>query len=243
MLDNPTSAPTDVGWARAPPEGWREEDTTMPWSRHPILATVLPCAVAVVLGACSGEASEGASTPRETSLSAVPAATATLAERATSAASAVPTGRAPTVAPSTSTALTPIASASAPRVRGPALPQRSTSPGVIDCEDVICDVATQMCCSEWDDGKPSAQMGRCAPNGPAGCGTRSAVWRSCDESLDCAQGESCCYVPAWDGGYAQMVCHAGACEAPEYETCLAGGQCKNGKKCKAEKGAAAGHCP
>ncbi len=206
-------------------------------SSHSNLVTSLfASGLALTLVACSADVADGPSAPGApaTLSPPEPAASGPVAPRA------LDTALPPAPPPVSSSA--PVASASAPRVRGPALPLRSTSPGVIDCEDVICDVATQLCCSEWDDGSPPAQLGRCAPKGPAGCGTHRATWRSCDESLDCAKGESCCYVPAWDGGYAQTVCHAGACEDPEYETCLAGGTCRNGKKCKAEKGAAAGYC-
>jgi len=145
-------------------------------------------------------------------------------------------------APSAS-ASAPAASASASaRVHGPKLPARSTSPGVIDCEDVTCDVATQTCCVEWEKGPAPERFGRCAARA-AGCGTSEAIWKTCDETPDCGTGERCCYVPAPDvGEYAQNVCHAGRCEDPEFETCLAESRCKNGKKCRTEPGASTGYC-
>ncbi|MCA9631034.1 MAG: hypothetical protein KC766_25385 [Myxococcales bacterium] len=105
---------------------------------------------------------------------------------------------------------------------------RSSTPGVIQCETMVCDAKTQVCC--FDE---TTSQGRCLqrrPDGKDPC-PRGAETRECDESSDCEEG-TCCRVADFDdqcesigGGW---TCRGdGKCPTTDLSTevCLPGSAC------------------
>jgi hypothetical protein len=118
-------------------------------------------------------------------------------------------------------------------------PRTSHSPGKIECHDVVCDLATELCCTD------NFTSGRCIPRtAPAGCDSLELLWKYCDELGDCAPGHVCCYSPRPDPSvHAQNVCRKGDCTDPEHETCLAGGKCSRKRSCNlVDPDASSGYC-
>jgi hypothetical protein len=118
-------------------------------------------------------------------------------------------------------------------------PRVQSSPNAIECHDVACDLATQICCTDGHT------FGRCIARGdPAGCGSLDVLHKECDELGDCERGHVCCYAPRPDPSVRAMnVCRESDCEDPDYETCLAGGACSRGRRCKlASEDAYDGYC-
>ena len=162
---------------------------------------------------------------------------ASLATAEPSVASSLGPARTERLAPTSSSA--PSSTPSASGTIAPLLPLVSTSPGKIECGTVECDSTTELCCETFSD------QGRCvAKTEKAGCGSVDVKWKECDEVGDCGGGERCCYAPRPDPTVAaQNVCRKGMCEEPEIETCLPGGKCASGRKCKASPGQREGYCP
>lgn len=142
-----------------------------------------------------------------------------------------PTAAAPSLSSSTSAA-----DAAAPATRRPRV---SSSPNAIECHDVACELATQICCTDGHT------FGRCVPRAdPGGCAPIDLLRKECDELGDCDPGHVCCYAPRPDPSVQAMkVCRENDCEDPDYETCLAGGSCSRGRRCKlADEHAYDGYC-
>lgn len=122
----------------------------------------------------------------------------------------------------------------ASRVRRPKV---SSSPRQIECHDVVCDLATELCCQSHD-------AGTCIPRDkPEGCNSLELLWKYCDETADCEKGSACCYAPRPDPTvYATNECRKGDCTDPAFERCLPGGKCSRGRKCRVSDDAYEGYC-
>ncbi len=143
------------------------------------------------------------------------------------------------------------ASASAEPTPPAKLPIRSSTPGKVECDNVDCDLATEVCCVlPLPEG---GTIGKCVakPEGAAFatnpcckgdasyCGNSGmTIERRCDEASDCPDGQRCCAWGALEGDLERDTCDT-KCFA---ERCLSGGTCSSGNRCVAGEDALAGQC-
>lgn len=149
----------------------------------------------------------------------------------------------------------PSASAAASAVVAPParLAVRASTPGVVQCENIDCNAASEVCCVlPTADGKyvghcaakPNGDVTQspcCDPNNPHFCGSARGVTidRRCDEATDCGSNQRCCSFGAGEGDLITESCGDFCLE----ERCLPGSTCANGNRCGADPGALAGLCP
>jgi hypothetical protein len=174
---------------------------------------------------------------------------ATPPRAAASAAAVVPATAAPP-APSAAPTSSDAPGEPAPPERPARVSVGTTTPGKVQCDTTVCDLATEVCCFA-----PQSGVGRCVPKPPLGyqgmspcCPTGASIFcgnpehtieRLCDEMTDCQLGERCCAGYAGEGDLAREECATSCGE----ERCLPGSTCRNGNTCPASEHELGSRCP